>query len=1332
MKKRILSILLTLCMVMCAISPVISYADTGVSASGSSAYGALLTPDTTPPVGWAEDESNPYGTKKGQPFAITPWYEPIIYSYRNAERQAAQDHTKVYDKLTLGKNIIESPSGTYSVSSVDNVAFAVGTAYDPLGTGRNDHAIFVGLCDMDNSKNTAKICYWVQNLVNNKRSDLQKIADAPKWACNTDYGELEYQEFRHYFNVTAGDYDGDGKMTAVITYAGNDDLWGIAGTGIAGEQGLSRKSFVKSKGSGNAYFDGWNTTLYERDQITKSLASADIDRDGCDELIVYAGVAEPDKIDGRDKEISGESFRKAVSKLSVYKAKNGNLKRVDQKSLMTLNREDEKADGKRYYDHIRYGNLAAGDINGDGWQEIIVAGYFREVREEKQKGFIWDKKTDDENMGFAVYYGQNKSITNVQKTSMSSYTANGTKNQGVKPKPAITSVAINGRGTPEQVWIAGALYEVQQNGALNLLRDTARIDNSSAKWWWYQDVIAGNFDHNTEGREQVIALAAERQKGSGSARKFDLFTDVFYGEDFGSGTLSVAGKYTVTAEKDEFSKLCHDADLAWDMPYNCILLAGDVNKDGLFARYEGKGYGYSDAQVQAVLQAAPYFSELGDYDLDFSDGSTTYTFSSGYSDTKSSSHNTSFGASIVVQGDLKVWRYEATLGYTMDFTKSTEDTLAKEYSVSFNAGGNDSVVLYRVPATTYYYSLYDPQKGKFDLSEKNTIALMIPGQPVYTMLDREYYDEFAVLYNETYKADIAAGKAKALPILNSHVLPENAEGDPFAYWSNPASSDDSVTQFESLSKQKYELGFGASSITNDWTTTSEHAEGIEMAHGFSASMKNTWGVDAFNMGVVIDLSYSKATGTVYTTTESSGASGTVNNIDRRSLRSSYGIDYDVSSQYGFTWDFGMRTWTAGDQKIPVFGYVLTSLRAAPPIPTLTGVSVTDNQNAKITWEAPKTDLRRPFSGYHIWMRMDDGEFERVTETPLSSENLSYTYNSLQADTTYTFAVSTVGSNGTVSALSNTKTFSTYAGTGGKEVEFRNNGSSLQWRYVGESDDAYRNLVSLAELTGNDGADGKQVELRVYNGFVQWKYSDDSVWNNLIALSDLKGEKGDKGDKGDTGDKGDPGETGAHGQDGKDGVTPQLKIGDDNLWYVSYDGGQTWVSLGVKATGEKGDTGKDGQQGEKGDKGDKGDPGDTGTPGQNVKNGTNGINGASSADGKNEKDGKDGIGIAKAEINANGELVLTYTNGKTVNLGKIVGADGKDGLTPFIGENGNWWIGEKDTGVKAAADTAVPASSGNISAASPALIVIGSVAGVALLGNLGLILYIVLKKKKGLV
>ena len=178
---------------------------------------------------------------------------------------------------------------------------------------------------------------------------------------------------------------------------------------------------------------------------------------------------------------------------------------------------------------------------------------------------------------------------------------------------------------------------------------------------------------------------------------------------------------------------------------------------------------------------------------------------------------------------------------------------------------------------------------------------------------------------------------------------------------------------------------------------------------------------------------------------------------------------------------------------------------------------------------------------------------------------------------------------------------------------------------------------------------------------------------------------------------------------------------------------------MKATGEKGDTGETGQQGEKGDKGDPGADGQDGADGKDGVDGKDvdkGGKGVKGDTGKDGKDGKDGIGIAKAEINADGELVITYTDGKVVNLGKVVGADGKDGLTPFIGENGNWWIGEKDTGVKAVADVAVPAGFGNISegnisepASSPALVAIGSVAGVALLGNLGLILYIVLKKKK---
>lgn len=41
-------------------------------------------------------------------------------------------------------------------------------------------------------------------------------------------------------------------------------------------------------------------------------------------------------------------------------------------------------------------------------------------------------------------------------------------------------------------------------------------------------------------------------------------------------------------------------------------------------------------------------------------------------------------------------------------------------------------------------------------------------------------------------------------------------------------------------------------------------------------------------------------------------------------------------------------------------------------------------------------------------------------------------------------------------------------------------------------------------------------------------------------------------------------------------------------------------------------------------------------------------------------GADGRGISSAKVNSSGELVLTYTDGTTSNVGKVVGSDGEDG------------------------------------------------------------------------
>lgn len=86
--------------------------------------------------------------------------------------------------------------------------------------------------------------------------------------------------------------------------------------------------------------------------------------------------------------------------------------------------------------------------------------------------------------------------------------------------------------------------------------------------------------------------------------------------------------------------------------------------------------------------------------------------------------------------------------------------------------------------------------------------------------------------------------------------------------------------------------------------------------------------------------------------------------------------------------------------------------------------------------------------------------------------------------------------------------------------------------------------------------------------------------------------------------------GQDGVSGADGITPH--IGDNGNWFI----GET----------------------------------DTNKPSQ----GTNGVN------------GNDGVGITKSEVNTSGELVITYSNGDSTNLGKIVGKDGQDGKTPVKG------------------------------------------------------------------
>ncbi len=198
--------------------------------------------------------------------------------------------------------------------------------------------------------------------------------------------------------------------------------------------------------------------------------------------------------------------------------------------------------------------------------------------------------------------------------------------------------------------------------------------------------------------------------------------------------------------------------------------------------------------------------------------------------------------------------------------------------------------------------------------------------------------------------------------------------------------------------------------------------------------------------------------------------------------------------------------------------------------------------------------------------------------------------------------------------------------------------------------------------GQDGQDGIGIKATEINelGELVITYTDETVVNLGVIIQDGSGTQAD---------------------------APRVRINEEtNEWEISNDGGRSWISTGVEATGENGV----GVSGAKIDEADHliiilsdGSTIDVGVVvGADGKDGTDGKDGEDGKDGTGIKDvtvtaegiltvildndtvitlgnikGQDGVGIAKSEINEEGKLVITYTDGKVVTLNKVVGDDG---------------------------------------------------------------------------
>lgn len=166
-----------------------------------------------------------------------------------------------------------------------------------------------------------------------------------------------------------------------------------------------------------------------------------------------------------------------------------------------------------------------------------------------------------------------------------------------------------------------------------------------------------------------------------------------------------------------------------------------------------------------------------------------------------------------------------------------------------------------------------------------------------------------------------------------------------------------------------------------------------------------------------------------------------------------------------------------------------------------------------------------------------------------------------------------------------------------------------------------------------GADAREIELRKSATAIQWRYTGDETWNDLVTLAEITGAQGEQGIPGP---KGEPGATGAQGIQGIQGP--------------------------AGPAGPQGEPGPKGEQGVKGEQGIQGLQGPTGPQGEPGIQGEKGEAGAQGEQGPAGEPGKDGRGITSVTIKADGHLQIDYNDGTNVDVGKVTGNDGLDGVS----------------------------------------------------------------------
>ena len=475
-----------------------------------------------------------------------------------------------------------------------------------------------------------------------------------------------------------------------------------------------------------------------------------------------------------------------------------------------------------------------------------------------------------------------------------------------------------------------------------------------------QAVAVGNFDGNGEGREQVVFASLVKQSGTGNHYS-TLYTIGCQPKGDNSG---YAFRHSETngwfINKQSGAYVC--------------LTDFNYDSDSTLVRYVGVERQWTDYDVLAVLEAVPYFEELGD---DLGEGRTAYgkSSSSGSGGGKSHGLNTTVLVGYEVEVENSGAGFETTI--ENNFTWATNVSRSIEHSVDYeNNSGENAVVVYRVPVLVYTYQ---------NLSDGKDMTVMKTLPPHTSIVSVEEYNEEAVAYRLEPIAEDRLAEA----------------GNPFSYRSNVSQITNAGGSTPLVSKSGWSELTGKGNIEKTISVTDETEKSFEYELSVNVvAWKKIGGAKVGGgAGYTFTKSHSKMNGTG---TEHSGS-----------------VNSPKADGYGFSWNFVMWNMTLNGKKVPALGYLVNNVHAPSSPPRDLAVETITSTGATLTWSAGS----RPAEEYRIYRVMENATRPYAFVGAVSGTKNRFELNDLAGDVSYTF-VARGYTNGVESVDSSSISFTT--------------------------------------------------------------------------------------------------------------------------------------------------------------------------------------------------------------------------------------------------------------------------------------------------------------------